>query len=60
MYDPSVFEPFYDYLKPLPKGVFLIPCVDRGLVDNAPESAKKAYEKWRKMELKNRAKGIQA
>ena len=60
MQDDTAFKDFIDYLKPLPKGVYLIPCVDRGLVDDAPESAKKAYEEWRKEELERQAKGIQA
>ena len=43
---------FFDYLKYDDK------CVCHGLDENAPESAKKAYEKYLKMQEEAREKGI--
>jgi len=50
---PEIYEDFIDYLKD-GEGSW----EERGLVDNAPESAVEAYEKFVEQEKEDRQQGI--
>jgi len=50
---PEVSEDFIDYLNPGD-----VPWVERGLVENAPESAIKAYKEFIENEKENEKRGI--
>ena len=60
MQDREAIQDFEKYLNPLKPGEFVYDLLNAGLVDDAPESAKKAYKEWCKEELERQAKGIQA
>jgi len=53
MLSPEVFEDFIDYLK-AGDGTW----EEQGLVDDAPESAIKAYKKYLKMVKENKKSGV--
>jgi len=54
MYDPEFCQLFFGYLNEGDK-----PWIELGLIDNAPESAVKAYEEYVKMETENIKQGKQ-
>ena len=55
MIKAEYIEPFYHYLKPV-KGTWL----ERGLVENAPPEAVKAFEKFKELKEKAKKMGLRA